>query len=459
MPTNKSTSSPGPDVARQEDGPRQHDFIRASSGAEETGWFSQWRLPLLAFGYIIVFVVMDTYVASFNRYFIFTNVLVVSSLYFSWYLGGRETMLYVAFFNIFFAFIFSRFIYISDVVSAPLFLSKSFVTLYLLTIGFMFYMLRKESPADRRKRLREQFIDQERQRRRQLELMVATQKVTNDAVRQANRVKDELLLLQNSWRSQIHSIVNDLPPVKERELFDQIVKPFQDDIIKHLRSLEQRLSFNPKSMPLTELANYLQRQVSQTQKFQRSKTRILVEDNGWKYSRSEVVVDADKTWEILLNLVRNAQSAVELRQIELLRQSPAAFQAFKPAIRVELHQESEHGVMEITDTGGGLEESSLEQLFHKPLPSAKRGRKAMGQGTIFIKFFGETMGFKLEAKNSTALGAPGLRVRVLIPLQGDAALASDGGHPGSQPGPSRPPENGVRSAADQPGDTSLANRP
>ncbi|MGE4556755.1 MAG: sensor histidine kinase [Desulfovibrionaceae bacterium] len=419
MPTNEPNTPENLGSDTQRSASEQDDFIPAPPDAEEFGWFSHWRLPLLAFCYIIMFLLMDAYIDSLNRYFIFTNLLVVSSLYFSWYLGGREAMLYVAFFNIFFAFIFSRFIYISNIVSAPLFLSKSFVTLYLLTIGFMFYMLRKESPTDRRKRLRDQFIEQERQRRRQLELMVATQKVTSDAVRQANRVKDELLLLQNSWRSQIHSIVNDLPPVKERELFDQIVKPFQDDIIKHLRSLEQRLSFNPKSMALADLAGYLQTQMSRTQKFQRSKTKILVEDNGWKYSTKEVVVDADKTWEILLNLVRNAQSAVELRQIELLRQSPAAFKAFKPIIRVELHLEGDYGVMDVTDTGGGLDESALEQLFHKPLPSAKRGRKAMGQGTIFIKFFGETMGFQLKAKNSAALGAPGLRVRVRIPLQGD----------------------------------------
>jgi K+-sensing histidine kinase KdpD len=395
---------------------------RTPAETETKSWLSRWRLPLLVFCYVLAFVLMDLFVASMTRYFIFTNLLVVSSLYFSWYLGGRETMLYVAFFNLFFAFIFSRFIYISEVVAAPLFLSKSFVTLYLITIGFMAYMLKKESPADRRRRLRDQFIQSERQRRNQLELMIATQKITDDAVRQANRVKDELLLLQNSWRAQIHSIVNDLSPMKERELFDQIVKPFQDDIIQHLRSLEQRLSFNPRSLPLGELNAYLRRQIEQTRKFQRSRAKIALEDHGWAGSGREVVVDADKTWEILLNLVRNAQTAVELRQIELMRNDPAALKHFDPRIRIRLRVEERTAVLEITDNGGGLDEDSLAQLFHKPLPSAKRGRKTMGQGTIFVKFFGETMGFGLQARNTRELGDPGLAIRVSIPvLEGAAA--------------------------------------
>ena len=162
----------------------------------------QLRLPILAFFYVGIFVFIDQYVDNINRYFIFCNLLVVSSLYFSWYLGGRETMLYVAFFNLFFAFIFSRLMYVSKVISAPLFLGKSFLLLYVITLVFMTFMIKKESPADRKRRRRKQVIKEEFQRNRQLELMVATQKVSQDVVRQATgqgrvAAAPELLALAN----------------------------------------------------------------------------------------------------------------------------------------------------------------------------------------------------------------------------------------------------------------------
>ncbi len=65
-----------------------------------------WKLPVLAIFYVLAYVLFDLAVDSIVRQYIFCIVLVVSSLYFSWRIGGRETMTYVGFFNIFFAFIF-----------------------------------------------------------------------------------------------------------------------------------------------------------------------------------------------------------------------------------------------------------------------------------------------------------------------------------------------------------------
>ena len=406
---------------REPEGASASSLLTRDQGPRPTieaapSWFARWRLPLLAFFYVLVFVLIDRYVGNVNRYLIFCNLLVVSSLYFSWYLGGRETMLYVAFFNLFFAFIFSRLIYVSDIVAAPLFLGKSFITLYVVTIVFMAYMLRQESPADRLKRLRMENIQNERQRRHQLELMVATQKVSQDVVQQANRVKDELLLLQNSWRSQIHSIINDLSPVKEKELYDQIVRPFQEDIIKHLRKLENRLAFNPRAMTLDELHAYLGEQFHLDARFQRASARIGFDETGWTGNPRQVVVDEFKTWEIVYNLIRNAQTAVELRQIDLMRQGKEALEGYSPEVRVFLEVGGHFALIRVADTGGGMEEEDLDRLFHEPLPSRKRGDKSPGQGTIFVKFFGESMGFDLEADNTTELGATGLEVVVAVPL-------------------------------------------
>lgn len=389
-----------------------------SSGAWEQirAFFKNWKLPLLALVYVAVFLVFDRMVENINRYFIFCNLLIVSSLYFSWSLGGREAMLYVAFFNLFFAFVFARLFAVSNVISAQLFTGKSFMVLYLVILLFMVIMLTKESPADVARRKRDEGINAERRTRQQLELMVATQKLTDDVIRQANRVKDELLLLQSSWKSQIHSIVNDLSPVKEKEIYEAVVKPFQDDILRHLRGLEERLAFNPAPMSLDNLGGFIRERLTEEHAAKLGRVQVKVDDAGWREDSRPVVVDPGKTWEILLNLVRNSQTAIELRQIDLLRQPGEVRKSFQPAIEVQLVANGAWAAILVRDTGGGLPPEQAATLFRRPVPSRKRGGKAFGQGTIFVKFFGESMGFSFEVRNIILAASPGLEVAVSIPL-------------------------------------------
>lgn len=387
---------------------RKDSFLSLKNGG--------WRLPVLAVCYIGAYIFFDFLTENIIRHYIFCIVLVVSSLYFSWRIGGRETMSYVAFFNIFFAFIFSRLLYMTGDFSYKLFLGRSFMTLYVITLVFMFIMTRKTSPADLEKKTREKSIRVERQRRRQLEIMVATEKLTDDMITQANMVKDELMVLQNSWRSQIHTIVNDLPKVKERELYDQIVKPFEENIIEHLRDLENRLSFKPQLIELDEMVSFLDEKIEQDSKHFQQRLKTDFNLSGWRGRHEEVLIDCHKTWEIILNLMRNSQTAMELRQISLIKEGPQAFKNFAPRLGVYLDVYDMYARIRVVDTGGGVEETQVENLFKRPIPSAKRKGKAMGQGTVFVKFFGDNMGFDISAANTEKLGSKGLEVTILIPL-------------------------------------------
>lgn len=402
----------------------RHNPPKEESGSELPVWKkmlsqlegSRWRLPLLAIFYVLAYVLFDLAVDSFVRQYIFCIVLVVSSLYFSWRIGGRETMTYVGFFNIFFAFIFSRLLYMTGSFSSKLLLSRSFMTLYVVAIVFMFIMTKRKSPADEEKKTREKSIREERQRRRQLELMVATEKLTDDMIVKANMVKDELMVLQNSWKSQIHTIINDLPKVKERELYEQIVTPFEESIIDHLRGLENRLSFKPQLVELDEIGRELTDKLEHDKTHFKNRLDAGFDFSGWIGRSEEILIDRHKTWEIILNLVRNSQTAMELHQIELLRQGPEAFRNFKPRLSITGDVIDNYARLTVTDTGGGVAEDSLPYLFRRAVPSAKRQGKEMGQGTVFVKFFGDNMGFDISAHNTENLGSKGLEVRILIPL-------------------------------------------
>ena len=383
-----------------------------------------WQLPLLAVAYVAAFLLFDQFVANINRYFIFCNLLIVSSLYFSWSLGGRETMLYVAFFNLFFAFVFARLFAVSNVISAQLFTGKSFMVLYLVILIFMIIMMTKESPADKARRKRDEGISAERRMRQQLELMVATQKLTGDVIRQANRVKDELLLLQSSWKSQIHTIVNDLSPIKEKEIHEAVVKPFQDDILRHLRGLEERLAFNPTPITLDELHHWIEERLGKDQGFRAGRTRVELKDGGWLGSGRLVVADPGKTWEIVLNLIRNSQTAIELHQIALIKAKAKELKDYQPLVEISLDFTPDTARIVVRDTGGGVPYGQLGNLFQLPVPSRKRGGEAFGQGTMFVKFFGESMGFSIQASNCTLQGYPGLEVVISIPCTAGAVLAA-----------------------------------
>jgi signal transduction histidine kinase len=308
-------------------------------------------------------------------------------------------MAYVALFNFLTIFIFSKLLWTLQVTPDGMFTSETFLLIYLFAAGVLVFLVMYKSPADMRRKRQEQEVENERQQRQNLEFVVASKKLKQDLLTQANLVKDELQLLEGAWRSNIHDIINDLPTVKERELYEQIVLPFQENIIEHLRRLDEQLSFDLEPVPLSDLCRYLTSHMDHDRKTSALKKNATVTDKGWHDSDALVEVDRNKVWGMLLNVLRNSQTAMDL-----------------PRLSLDFELEGDWAVIRVTDNGGGAPLEKIDSLYRQPVPSSKRGRGRTGQGTLFVKFFADRMGVDIEAENTDELGGPGLKVTMAFPV-------------------------------------------
>lgn len=370
--------------------------------------------------YVVGFVVFDHLVVNEQRYVLFAFGLVVSSLVFSWLLGGKAAFVYVTFFNLFFTFVYAKPLFDKGTLYGSLFLSRSFIIISVSFVVLMLVMVLVESPADRvRKRLARE-TKEEKEKTRLLEFLVTERKITQDVVAQSNFAKDELLVLQGAWRSQIHNIINDLPESKENDLYRRIIEPFQEAILKHLKGLERKLTFEPMPMEVRRLSRAVEEEITGDLASLRDRYELdlrLSSLNGFRGRR--VRCDPHKLVEILRNLVKNAQKAIELRQIEMMREDFGAYRAFRPYLSIVLGGEGGTLSLEVTDNGGGVKEEYLDKVFKEPIPSSKKD--GYGLGTTFVKFFAERMGFNVRGSNVVTEHGKGFRVTLEMPVEEETA--------------------------------------
>ena len=366
--------------------------------------------------YTVSFIVFDQVVADEQRYFLFAFGLVVSSLFFSWLLGGKATFVYVTFFSLFFTFIYSKPLFPKGTLYASLFLGRAFLIISVSFLLLMVFMIFKKSPADEAREMLARETKEEREKARLLEFLVTEKKITEDVMAQSNYAKDELLFLQGAWRSQIHNIINDLPEKQEDEIYQQIIEPFQEAILTHLKGLEKKLTFDPVTMDIKDLGEAIEVELGRDMVPLRERYNFafhVAPSNGLQGSK--IRCDPMKVVEIIRNLIKNAQKAIELKQIQLMRQDFKAYHDFKPYLEVALTGIDGRLKLEVTDNGGGLPDEYLDKVFREPLPSSKRD--GYGLGTTFVKFFSDRMGFALLGENVVTRHGRGFRVSLTVPFE------------------------------------------
>lgn len=369
--------------------------------------------------YALGFIVFDHLVVNEQRYVLFAFGLVVSSLVFSWLLGGKAAFVYVTFFNLFFTFVYAKPLFEKGTLYGSLFLSRSFIVIAVSFVVLMLVMALVQSPADRARSRLALETKEEKEKTRLLEFLVTERKITQDVVAQSNFAKDELLVLQGAWRSQIHNIINDLPESKENDLYRRVIEPFQEAILKHLKGLERKLTFEPVPMDLRNLSRMIKEEITSDLASLQERYELNVQLSGLNgFQGRRVQCDPYKLVEILRNLIKNAQKAIELRQIELMKGDFEAYRSFRPYLSIVLRGRDDGVALEVTDNGGGVHDDYLEKVFKEPIPSSKRG--GYGLGTTFVKFFAERMGFGIRGNNVVTEHGKGFRVILEMPLEGHA---------------------------------------
>ncbi len=379
----------------------------------------------LALGYILTYLAMEFLVQNPIRLYIYNVFLALSGIYFAWFFGGRRTMIYVAFFNIFIVFIFSRMLWDQKlIISGEVFLARTFIAIYLLCITFIVLILRRDSPADKRSQQQQNTVVMERQRREDLEFVVASRKLKQDLLAQANLVKDELQLMEGAWRSNIHDIINELPTVKEKEIYDRILLPFQKNIIGHLRDLEQRLTFDVRPAHLSEMFVFLLDSLQREKILPQKGKGLEIRRREWQDCDAFCNVDINKVMDILRNILRNSQTAMDLKRIEMLKSGQKLAQ-FTPRICLDFFVDKSEARLTVHDNAGGVSEAIRRKLYKEPVPSRKSKGDRFGQGTMFVKFFCGRMGIDISVDSTEALGTPGLAITLHFPLMPATQAAKD----------------------------------
>jgi len=345
--------------------------------------------------------------------YLFSILASLVSVLISWYIGGIRVARYVSVFSLITILLFTKQLWILDVISShQLFIARSFILIYLIIIFIVYIFYKIQSPADLLTQQEWERAESEKEKRKDLEYMVANEKLTNDLLSEANLVKDELHIMESNWRSVLHDIVNDISHIKEEEIYDKVIQPYSDSIIQHLRGLEERLSYEIKSYTLNELYRLIEDKITNNSKLQNSPITFKIDGKEWDHSNRKLFIDKHKLWDIIRNIISNSMTAIDLKRISKTKKHER--KSYSPVISIHFQSSLDKVAIRIKDNGGGVNTEVLKELYKTPVPSKKRHNHSTGQGTMLVKFFTDKMSIQVNVANISQPPDRGLQVSLIF---------------------------------------------
>ena len=367
----------------------------------------------LIISYLLIIVGIELISDNEVRSYILSIIAVIIGAFIAWYVGGLKVAQYTSIFSLITIALFTRQLWLAGVITSPqLFLAKSFVLIYLMILSMAYLFYRIKSPTDIKIIRDQKLLAEEKQHINNLEYTIANKKLTNDLLSEANLVKDELHIMEGNWKSALHDIVNDISLIEEKNIYEKVIRPYSDNIINHLRELEQRLSYEIIEQPLDELYAFIRGKILNNSKLQNTPITFTVEGDEWTKSKDKFPLDKNKLWDIVHNIINNSMTAIDLKRISRIRSKDTS--PFSPTISIHFEIQNNQPIIKIKDNGGGIEKSKLQKLYQEPVLSQKRNNQSAGQGAMLIKFFAEKMSIKLTALNIKNSQGEGLQTILTI---------------------------------------------
>jgi signal transduction histidine kinase len=367
----------------------------------------------LIISYLLIIIGIELISDNEVRSYILSIIAVIIGAFIAWYVGGLKVAQYTSIFGLITIALFTRQLWLAGVITSPqLFLAKSFVLIYLMVLSMTYLFYRIKSPTDVKIIRDQKLLAEEKQHISNLEYTIANKKLTNDLLSEANLVKDELHIMEGNWKSALHDITNDISSIEEKNIYEKIIRPYSDNIIKHLRELEQRLSYEIIDQSIDELYAFIRGKILNNSKLQNTPIEFLVEGGEWEKSKNQISLDKNKLWDIVHNIINNSMTAIDLKRISRIRSKDTS--SFSPAVSIHFEIQNNQPIIKIEDNGGGVEKDKLQKLYHEPILSQKRNNQSVGQGAMLIKFFSEKMSIKLTASNIQNSQGKGLQTILTI---------------------------------------------
>jgi len=374
---------------------------------------SKLSFSLLIISYLLVIVGIELISDNEVRSYILSIIAVIIGAFIAWYVGGLKVAQYTSIFGLITIALFTRQLWLAGVITSPqLFLAKSFILIYImiLSLAYLFYQI--QSPTDAKAIDNQEKMIKQKERSTNLEYMIANKKLTNDLLSEANLVKDELHIMEGNWKSALHDIVNDISSIEEKEIYEKVIRPYNDNILKHLRELEERLSYEITKQELNGLYSFIKKKLFNNAKLQNTPIKFKIEGDGWTNSKGEIIIDKNKLWDIIRNIINNSMTAIDLKRIERIKNRDKT--PFSPVISIHFSFQDNQPAIIIKDNGGGVEQDKLQKLYQTPVLSQKRGNQSDGQGTMLIKFFADKMSIKIIASSIQNQQDKGLQTTLIM---------------------------------------------
>jgi len=374
---------------------------------------SKLSFSLLIISYLLVIVGIELISDNEVRSYILSIIAVIIGAFIAWYVGGLKVAQYTSIFGLITIALFTRQLWLAGVITSPqLFLAKSFILIYImiLSLAYLFYQI--QSPTDAKAIDNQEKMMKQKERSTNLEYMIANKKLTNDLLSEANLVKDELHIMEGNWKSALHDIVNDISSIEEKEIYEKVIRPYNDNILKHLRELEERLSYEITKQKLNGLYSFIKKKLFNNAKLQNTPIKFKIEGDGWTNSKGEIIIDKNKLWDIIRNIINNSMTAIDLKRIERIKNRDKT--PFSPVISIHFSFQDNQPAIIIKDNGGGVEQDKLQKLYQTPVLSQKRGNQSDGQGTMLIKFFADKMSIKIIASSIQNQQDKGLQTTLIM---------------------------------------------